>query len=205
MISSNKSTPAYKRKSITTDSKGGYDTVMKKLKFTHHQHCTFHLLQRINELINEEVNDFKKKYKEELKELHPEYSEYKINKETKKACKEYRKQFEPYHDEIKEIFEQETYEDAVKCTENIKSKIDTYPKFLSEYLIKNFFPVYKRYIVFLKDDVKGLIQKTNNICENYIGKIIDKKRKGDFKTTMGAFDYIIHRVEGWIKNHQPKK
>lgn len=63
MISSNKSTPAYKRKSITTDSKGGYDTVMKKLKFTHHQHCTFHLLQRINELINEEVNDFKKNTK----------------------------------------------------------------------------------------------------------------------------------------------
>ena len=32
-----------------------------------------------------------KKYKEELKELHPEYCEYKINKETKKACKKYKK------------------------------------------------------------------------------------------------------------------
>ena len=200
----NKSTPAYKRKSIVTDSKNGYDTVMRDLKFTYHQHCVFHFLQRINDLINEQVNDFKKEYKTQLKADNPDYSNYKINKETKKACKDYRKQFEPYHDEIKEIFEQDSHEDAVNHVEKIKSKIETYPDFISEYLIENFFPVYKRYIVFLKKEVKGYLQKTDNICENYIGKIIGKKDKGKFKTIFGAFDYIINRVEGWIKNHQPK-
>lgn len=136
----NKSTPAFKRTSIVTDSKKGYSSVMRDLGFTHHQHCVFHLLKRINELINDQVKDFKKEYKAELKEVNPNYSDHKINKETKKAAKKYRKQFEPYHDEIKEIFEQESHEDAVQYVEKIKSKIDTNPDFLSEYLIKNFFP-----------------------------------------------------------------
>ena len=177
---------------------------MRDLGFTHHQHCVFHLLKRINELINDQVKDFKKEYKAELKEANPNYSDHKINKETKKAAKKYRKQFEPYHDEIKEIFEQESHEDAVQYVEKIKSKIDTYPDFLSEYLIKNFFPVYKRYIVFLKKEVKGYLPKTDNLCENYIGKIIDKKIKGKFKTMLGAFYYILNRSEGWIKTHKPK-
>ncbi len=161
-------------------------------------------LQRINDLINEQVNDFKKEYKAQLKADNPDYSDYKINKETKKACKNYRKQLEHYHDEIKEIFEQDSHEDAANHVEKIKSKIETYPDFISEYLIENFFPVYKRYIVFLKKEVKGYLQKTDNICENYLGKIIGKKDKGKFKTILGAFDYIINRVEGWIKNHQSK-
>ena len=72
------------------------------------------------------------------------------------------------------------------------------------YMNKNFFPVYKRYIVFLKKEVKDHLYKTNNICENYIRKIIDKDRKHDFKIIKGVFDYIINRVEGWIKKHQPK-
>ena len=76
----NKSTPTYKRKSITTDSKGGYDTIMRDLGFTYHQEYTFHLLQRINDLINEQVNEFKKQYKTKLKESNPNYSQHKINK-----------------------------------------------------------------------------------------------------------------------------
>ena len=200
----NKSTPSFKRKSIVTDSKSGYEKVMRYLGFNYHQNCVFHLLQRINDLINEQVNDFKKEYKAELKASNPNYSQQKLNTETKNAAKKYRKQFEPYHDEIKEIFDQETHEDAVKHVEKIKSKIDTYPDFLSEYLIENFFPVYKRYIVFLEKEVKGYLPKTDNLCENYIGKIIDKKVKGKFKTILGAFDYIVNRAEGWIKNHQPK-
>ena len=92
----------------------------------------------------------------------------------------------------------------LNMSKKIKSKIDTYPDFLSEYLIENFFPVYKRYIIFLKEEVKGYLPKTDNLCENYIGKIIDKKIKGKFKTILGAFDYIINRAEGWIKDHQLK-
>ena len=104
----------------------------------------------------------------------------------------------------KKYSNRKSHEDAVQYVEKIKSKIDTYPEFLSEYLIKNFFPVYKRYIVFLKKEVKGYLPKTDNLCENYIGKIIDKKIKGKFKTILGAFDYILNPSEGWIKNHKPK-
>ena len=53
---------------------------MRDLGFTYHQEYTFHLLQRINDLINEQVNEFKKQYKTKLKESNPNYSQHKINK-----------------------------------------------------------------------------------------------------------------------------
>ena len=68
-----KSIPAHKRIGIVTDSKSDYDSVFKELGFPYHQHCIFHLLQRINDLINTETNKFKRQYKNELKESNPEY------------------------------------------------------------------------------------------------------------------------------------
>ena len=69
---------------------------------------------------------------------------------------------------------------------------------------KNFLPNYKKFIVFLKDEVKGKLEKTNNKCENYIGKILKKSRKGDFKTISGVFSYICHKVDGWIERQLEK-
>lgn len=196
-----KSIPEHLRKGITTDSKNDYDDVMERLDFTYHQHCIFHLLQRINELINDETRKYKREYKAALKIKFPEYSDKKLRKLTNEAGKKYRETFQPYHDEIKNIFNQETHEKAIECVEALRGKMETYPKFLSEYLIKNFFPVYKRYLVFLKKGTNGHLEKTNNKCENYIGKILDKYHKSKFKTLKGAFDYICHRVEGWIEKH----
>lgn len=45
------------------------------------------------------------------------------------------------------------------------------------------------------------MEPTNNKCENYIGKIIDKVHKVKFKTAKGFFNYILHRIEGWIEDH----
>ena len=199
-----KSIPPHKRKAITTDSQNGYDEVMNELGFQYHQHCIFHLLQRINDLINQETNKYRKQYKKELKDSNPNYSQSKINDLVKKEAKKYRKQFEVYHDEFKEIFEQKTYDDAIKQINKVREKIDEYPTFLAEYLNKNFFPVYKRFIVFLKKEVKGKLEKTNNKCENYIGKILKKARKADFKTISGVFDYICHKVRGWFEKHLEK-
>ena len=65
--------------------------------------------------------------------------------------------------------------------------------------------LYKKYIVYLQSEVNKYLDKTNNKCENYIGKIIDKKHKSKFKTMEGFFDYILHRIDGWIEDHQPTK
>ena len=176
---------------------------MNDLGFEYHQHCIFNLLQRINDLINKETNKYKRQYKKELKDSNPKFSEFKINDLAKEEAKEYRKQFELYHDEFKEIFKQEIYEDAVDQINKIREKIGEYPSFLAEYLNKNFFPVYKRFIVFLKKEVEGKLENTNNKCENYIGKILKKSRKSDFKTISGAFDYIFHKINGWFeKNYE---
>ena len=83
----NKSIPYHKRKAIVTDSKKSYDDIMRKLGFKYHQHCVFHLLQRINKLINNEVNNYKKEFKAELKKTNPNYSDSKVKKLTKKAGK----------------------------------------------------------------------------------------------------------------------
>ena len=200
----NKSIPSYKRKAITTDSQKGYDEVMFELGFNYHQNCTFHFLQRINELINKETNKFKNQFKKDLKNSNPNYSESKINYLAKKEAKSYRKQFKIFHDEIKEIFEQDTYDDALNQINKIRTKITEYPSFLAEYLNKNFFPIYNRFIIFLKKEVKDKLEKTNNKCENYIGKILKKSRKGDFKTISGVFDYICHKIEGWFERQLKK-
>ena len=194
-----KSIHAHKRIGISSDSQNSYDELFFELGFKYHQECTFHLLQRINELINNETNKFKNQYKKELKQSNPNMSKAKIKELSDKEAKKYRKQFEVYHDEIKEIFEQETHEKAIEEINTIRNKINEYPSFLAKYLTKNFFPKYKRFIVFLKDEVKGKLEKTNNKCENYIGKILEKSRKSDFKTITGLFDYVSHKVDGWIE------
>ena len=69
----------------------------------------------------------------------------------------------------KKIFEQKTYDDAIKQINKIR-KNRWISCIFSRYLNKNFFPVYKRFIVFLKKEVKGKLENIINKCGSCIGK-----------------------------------
>lgn len=96
-----KSIPGHKRTAIITDSKNGYSTVMRELGFRYHQHCTFHLLQRIVDKIKKEVNKSLNQYKNEIKEENPKISKNKLKKLLDDKNKELWKEYQIYIDEIK--------------------------------------------------------------------------------------------------------
>ncbi len=77
-----------------------------------------------------------------------------------------------------------------------------FPEPLKTYLTKNFFPEYKKFLLFLKKDHKAKLTQTNNQTENYIGNIMSKSLKRTFRTEIGFFSYIIHRINGWLKNRK---
>ena len=135
-----KSIPGHKRTAIITDSKNGYSTVMRELGFRYHQHCTFHLLQRIVDKIKKEVNKSLNQYKNEIKEENPKISKNKLKKLLDDKNKELWKEYQIYIDEIKLIFKQDTRNAAVEKINEIKRKINQYPNFIAVYLKNNFFP-----------------------------------------------------------------
>ena len=193
-----RSLPGHKRYAIVTDSKNGYSTVMKQLGFRYHQHCIFHLLQRIVKKIKTKINKLLSQYENEIKEENPQISENKLKKLLDDKNKELWKEYQIYIDEIKSIFKQETRNKAVEKINEIRRKINDYPDFIASYLKNNFFPKYAQYLVFLEKNVKNRLESTNNKVENYIGNILDKSKKKIFRTVYGVFSHIFHRKDGWI-------
>ena len=49
---------------------------------------------------------------------------------------------------FKKIFEQENLSEAIDYINHLKSNLNDFPKFLVEYLNKNFFPEYRKYLHF---------------------------------------------------------
>ena len=201
----NRSLPGHKRTAIVTDSKNGYSTVMRKLGFKHHQHCIFHLLQRIVDKIKKKIKKSLQKYENEIKKETHQISESKVEKLLNDKSKELWKHYRVYLDEFKSIFKQETRKEAVSKINEIKNKINTYPDFIATYLKNNFFPEYAKYLVFLEDSVKNYLEATNNKVENYIGNILSKAKKKIFRTVHGVFSHIFHRKDGWISKRLAEK
>lgn len=191
-----KSIPGHKRIAIITDSKNGYSTVMRELGFKYHQHCTFHLLQRVVDKIKKEVNKSLNQYKNEIKEENPKISKNKLKKLLNDKNKELWKEYQIYIDKIKLIFKQDTRNAAVEKINEIKRKINQYPNFIAVYLKNNFFPKYAQYLVFLEKNIKKYLEKTNNKIENYIENILDKSKKRIFRTVQRLFSPIFHRKDG---------
>lgn len=201
----NRSIPSHKRTAIVTDSKNGYSTVMRKLGFKKHQHCIFHLLQRIVDKIRKKIKNQLSEYEKEIKKEMPKISENKLNKILNDKSKELWKQYRVYLDDFKSIFNKNTRTEAIEKINEIKRKINNYPDFIGNYLKRNFFPDYAKYIVFLKKDVKKYLEATNNKVENYIGNILNKSKKKIFRTVHGVFSHIFHRKDGWISKRLIEK
>ena len=82
----------------------------------------------------------------------------------------------------------------------LKNELKGFPKLLSEYLNKNFFSQYRKFLKFLENPFKGKLEGTNNKLENYLGNTLDKHTKRIYRTPEGMFAYIMSRKNGWIEN-----
>ncbi len=56
---------------------------------------------------------------------------------------------------------------------------------MQDYLNKNFFPVYRKYLIFLEKDHIRKLKNTNNKLDNYFGNTLDKRTKGIYRTSEG--------------------
>ena len=86
---------------------------------------------------------------------------------------EKKKEFKEEMGEFIELFmafkEQQTWNKAKNYIEMIKRELINFPEFLQEYIMKNFMPNYRKYIIFLKKEFKEKLDSTDNKLENYFG------------------------------------
>ena len=75
---------------------------------------------------------------------------------------------------------------------------------LQNYLNKNFFSEYRKYLVFLEKPFIGKLESTNNKLENYFGNTLDKHTKKIYRTPEGIFDHIMARKDCWIENRKKR-
>ena len=195
------SIPLKNRKAIITDLKADYEPIMKKLGLAH-QHCTFHLIKNMTTNLKQKINEELDKYEAELRKTQPKISKNKIKKIRKKKKEEITKEIKEYIELFYELFHQQSFKKAKNYIKLLKQELKNFPKIMQDYLNKNFFPVYKKYLVFLEKPFIKKLESTNNKLENYFGNTLDKHTKRIYRTPEGIFNYIMARKNGWIENQK---
>lgn len=174
---------------------------MRKLGFAH-QHCTFHLIKNITTNLKPKITEELDKYEVELRKNNTKISENKIKKMRKNKKEEITGEIKIYMELFYELFHQQSFEKAINYIELLKYELKNFPKMMQDYLNKNFFPVYRKYLIFLEKPFIGKLESTNNKLENYFGNTLDKHTKRIYRTPEGIFDYIMARKDGWIENQK---
>ena len=192
------SIPSKDRIGIVTDLKPEYDKIMSELNFVH-QHCTFHLEKNIKSNMEKKINKDMVNYRFELKNTHPEYSEDDLDEMIKEEKEEVKSEMWEYIADFMELFKQPTFDEAIIYINFLKDEIEYYPQHLVEYLNKNFFPEYRKFLRFLEKDYKNKLESTNNKLENFNGNTMPKYEKRNYMTKRGLWSALMHKKDGWIK------
>ena len=193
------------RIAIITDMKKGYDNVMRKLKFKRHQYCLFHFKQTINDIINKHINKLRQKESSKIKKSHKNPSKDFIKQEVDKIVKAENEEIEEALEILYSIFECKTFKEANNQIQIVKQKSKDFPKFLKEYLDKNFFPIYKNFIYYLEKPYSNHLERTNNRLEGYFRTTLPKKNKKNYRSFKGLINEVYHKGIGWIKNKEKKE
>lgn len=128
---------------IVSDNGAGYEKIMDELNFDH-QLCTFHLEKHLRNLINKQSNKIAREYRAKLKKYNPSYSKTKLNEMGDKKKKEFKDEMDTFLEKFMKFREQETWLKAIDYIEQLKKELHSFPDFLSEYIWKNFMPIYKK-------------------------------------------------------------
>ena len=197
----NKSIPSKDRIAIVTDLNPGYNTIMRELGFVH-QLCVFHLSKNIWNKINDHVNEELRKYKSKLKKSSENLSDSEIKKLVKAHKKELNDEMKDYMNTFMKLFEQENYNKALEYIEFLKLEFKKFPKFLANYLTKNFLPKCRKFLHFLENDHIGKLDAYNNKIENYNRITMPRYEKKTYRTWRGLWSALMHKKDVWIENRK---
>ena len=197
----NKSIAPKDRIAIITDLKPGYHTIMNELGFIH-QYCVFHLLQRIWDNIFTNINYELQDYTVKLKKSKEKLSNSEIKKMVNARKKELKNEMKEYVDIFKKLFEQKSFNEAIEYVNFLKLELNKFPKFLANYLNKNFFPKYRKFLHFLEKDHIGKLDAYNNKIENYNKITMPRYEKKTYRTWRGLWSALMHKKDVWIENRK---
>ena len=197
----NKSIPPKKRIAIITDLKPGYDKVMHELGFVH-QHCVFHLSNRIWDKIFDAIDEELAKYALELKNSPKRISPSEIKKLKNSRKKQLKKEMKEYVNIFMELFNKESLTEAIEYINFLKSEVHKFPKVLAEYLKRNFFPDYRKFLHFLEKDHIGKLDAYNNKIENFNKITMPRFEKKSYRTWRGLWSTLMHKKDVWIENRK---
>ena len=188
------------RIAIVTDTKSGYDIVMRKLKFKRHQYCVFHFKLNLNKIIRSETLKIEKKIKVKLEKKYENASNSFIKEKVKEELKPFKDENRYALQIIYYVFKEESFKKATTYIELIKANMINFPPYIKEYIEKNFLPYYKSYLYFLEKPYKGKLDSTDNKTEGYFRSTLPKGQKRKFRTSKGVINQVYHRGNGFIKN-----
>ena len=197
----NKSIPSKDRIAIITDLKPGYDKIMRELGFVH-QHCVFHLSKRIWDKIFKHIDSEAFNFASKLKNSTKKLSDAEIRKKVKTYKDGLKKEMSEYMGVFMELFNQENFNKAIDYIGYLKSNLDKFPKFLSDYLKKNFFPEYRKYLHFLEKEHIGKLDAYNNKIENFNKITMPRYEKKSYRTWRGLWSALMHKKDVWIENRK---
>ena len=126
-------------------------------------------------------------------------SEHKLNKIIKIEINKIKEEINIYKELFFQLFEQKNYNKAITYINLLKNEINNFPDVLKNYLINDFFPEYKKFLWFLKNEFKGKLKRTNNDSEMYFHATLPKAEKKRHRTKNGVFNQILNRKNGWMK------
>lgn len=168
---------------------------MRELGFDH-QKCIFYLKLNIHEQNRIFIQKSKLKLLKIFKNKHLNASKTHINRYLNEKIKIIREDLNSHINLIFELFNQQTYDKAVRYVNLLKLEINSFPPHLRDYMINNFFPSYKSYLFFLKKEHKGRLGSTNNRTENYIGNTMPKSLKRKFINKIRIFQPHQTQING---------
>ena len=200
----NKYTDSKDRIGIVTDTKAGYDKVMRKLEFKRHQYCTFHFKKNLNKLARSEIHKEKQKISQSLKNSYENETKNFIDERVEEELKPFKNEIRYALQLIYYVFKEESFEKAESYIKLIKANMINFLDFIREYIEENFLPYYKSYIYYLEKPYKGKLDNTNNKTEGYFRATMPKGQKRHYRTFKGLINQIYHRGNGLIKNQREK-
>ena len=200
----NKYTEPNNRKAIVTDTKPGYDTVMRDLKFKRHQYCVFHFKYNLNKKIKEDLNKQKRKIKSKLEKQYENKSQTFINDKVEDELKPIKDENKYVLQLLYYVFNEGSFDKALCYVELIKANMVNFPKVIREYVEDVFLPNYKSYLYYLEEPYKGKLDDTNNKIEGYFRATMPKGYKRKFRTFKGLINQIYHRGNGLIRNQKER-
>ncbi|MEE0024270.1 hypothetical protein [Methanobrevibacter sp.] len=123
-----------------------------------------------------------------FKKENEKISEYQLDKLTKKEIEKLKDEINIYKQLSFELFKQQTYKKAISYVILLKNEINNFSEVLKNYLIKDFFPEYKKFLWFLKDEFKGKLTRTDNNSEICFHATLPKSDKKRYRTKNGVFN-----------------